>query len=123
VRAPRLYADRFKLYPADYSFLGASPRLSSGSGYSRSPALFVIAAFAMLLITTPRASAEIPDDEPTIEALLKGGWQIAGYTGAVDNWSTFILFRHADEPYLVQCRAGYDATREPHIKPHCYKLR
>ena len=63
------------------------------------------------------------DDEPTIEALLKSGWQIAGYTGAVDNWSTFVLFRHPDQTYQVQCRTGYDATREPHIKPHCYKLR
>jgi hypothetical protein len=68
-------------------------------------------------------SAETSDDEPTIEGLLKAGWQIAGYTGAVDNWSTFVLFRHPDQTYLVQCRAGYDATREPHIKPHCYKLR
>jgi hypothetical protein len=41
----------------------------------------------------------------------------------VDNWSTFILFRHPDQTYLVQCRTGYDATREPHIHPHCYKLR
>jgi hypothetical protein len=68
-------------------------------------------------------SAETSDDEPTIEGLLKAGWQIAGYTGAVDNWSTFVLFRHPDQSYLVQCRAGYDATREPHIKPHLYKLR
>jgi hypothetical protein len=34
-----------------------------------------------------------------------------------------VLFRHPDQTYLVQCRTGYDATREPHIKPHCYKLR
>lgn len=85
--------------------------------------LSITAAVAALLIATLRVSAETVDDEPTIETLLKSGWQIAGYTGAVDNWSTFILFRHPDQPYLVQCRAGYDATREPHIKPHCYKLR
>ena len=82
-----------------------------------------IAALAALLAATCSASAQTTDDEPTIEGLLKSGWQIAGYTGAVDNWSTFVLFRHPDQTYLVQCRTGYDATRQPHIKPHCYKLR
>ena len=97
--------------------------MSSGSEHCRLPALWIVATLAVLLGAPPHASAETADDEPTIEALLKAGWQIAGYTGAVDNWSTFILLRHPDQPYLVQCRAGYDATREPHIKPHCYKLR
>jgi hypothetical protein len=82
----------------------------------------VIAA-AMAALAPHRASSQPADDAPTIEALLKGGWQIAGYASAVDNWSTFILFRHPDQTYLVQCRTGYDATREPHIHPHCYKLR
>ena len=77
----------------------------------------------LTLAATAGSAVEAADDEPTIEALLKSGWQIAGYASAVDNWSTFIVFRHPDQPYLVQCRTGYDATREPHIKPHCYKLR
>jgi hypothetical protein len=93
------------------------------SGRNGSPFRASIAAFAVSLAATCSASAQTADDEPTIEALLKSGWQIAGYTGAVDNWSTFVLFRNPDQTYLVQCRAGYDATREPHIKPHCYKLR
>jgi hypothetical protein len=88
-----------------------------------SPYCASIAAFAVLIAATCSVSAQTADDEPTIEGLLKSGWQIAGYTGAVDNWSTFVLFRHPDQTYLVQCRTGYDATREPHIKPHCYKLR
>jgi hypothetical protein len=45
-------------------------------------------------------------DSPTVEQLLKGGWQIAGYSQAGDNRSTFILFRRPDESYLVQCRVG-----------------
>ena len=97
--------------------------MSSGSGRRFSTFFASIAAFAWLLGAVSDASAQTTDEEPTIEALLKSGWQIAGYTGAVDNWSTFVLFRHPDQTYLVQCRAGYDATREPHIKPHCYKLR
>jgi len=85
--------------------------------------LSTIAALAVLLSATLCASAQTANDDPTIDSLLKSGWQIAGYTSAVDNWSTFVLFRHPDQPYLVQCRTGYDATREPHIKPHCYKLQ
>jgi len=63
------------------------------------------------------------DEKITIESLLKGGWQIAGYTSSVDNRSAFILFKHPSENYLVQCRAGYDVTREPREFSNCYKLR
>lgn len=95
--------------------------MPKGFGYHLHRVLAVIATL-MAPIAIP-CTAETAEDEPTIESLLKSGWQIAGYTGAVDNWSTFSVFRHPDQPYLVQCRTGYDATREPHIKPHCYKLR
>jgi hypothetical protein len=37
--------------------------------------------------------------------------------------STFILFRHPDQAYLVQCRAGYDATRTPPTYSICYILK
>ena len=85
---------------------------------------YLFSALGWLAMVQP-VCAQITEDEESvpIEALLKGGWQIAGYTSAVDNWSAFILFRHPDQPYLVQCKAGYDVTREPHIQPHCYKLR
>jgi hypothetical protein len=55
--------------------------------------------------------------------MLKEGWQIAGYSQASDNRSTFILFRHPDQAYLVQCRAGYDATRTPPVYSICYRLK
>ena len=54
-----------------------------------------------------------PEETISIATLLKGGWQIAGYTSTLDSRSAFILFRHPDEPYLVQCRASYDVTRTP----------
>jgi hypothetical protein len=54
---------------------------------------------------------------------LKTGWQIAGYSQAFDNRSTFILFRQPDEIYLVQCRVGYDVTRTPSTYSICYKLQ
>jgi hypothetical protein len=58
-----------------------------------------------------------------IETLLKGGWQVAGYTSTLDDRSAFILFRHPDETYLVQCRASYDVTRTPPVTSNCYKLQ
>jgi hypothetical protein len=71
---------------------------------------------------TVRSAAE-EDDKISIEDLLKSGWQIAGYTSTVDNRSTFILFRHPGESYLVQCRTGYDVTRTPREHSNCYELR
>jgi hypothetical protein len=65
-----------------------------------------------------------PGDEPvTIEHLLKSGWQIAGYASNADTRSTFILFKHPSETYLVQCLAGYDVTRTPRIFENCYPLK
>ena len=63
------------------------------------------------------------DDKPSIEELLKTGWQIAGYSQAFDNRSTFILFRNPDQTYLVQCRVGFDVTRTPSAYSLCYELR
>ncbi len=60
---------------------------------------------------------------PAIADLLKSGWQVAGYSQAFDNRSTFILFRHSEQAYLVQCRVGYDVTRTPSVYSICYELR
>jgi len=81
-------------------------------------AFFAAAAFAVL---GPVAAAA-EDETITIEQLLKGGWEVAGYTSSVDNRSAFLLFKHPGESYLVQCRAGYDVTREPRVFSNCYKL-
>ena len=63
------------------------------------------------------------ENGPAIGELLKTGWQIAGYSQAFDNRSTFILFRHPEQTYLVQCRVGYDVTRTPSTYSICYKLQ
>jgi hypothetical protein len=70
------------------------------------------------------ASPAVGEDNISIETLLKGGWQIAGYAAAnqLAVESAMILLRHPTEPYLVQCRASYDVTRSPSITVHCYKL-
>jgi hypothetical protein len=86
--------------------------------------LSLVAALAAAPIVACSAVAQPAEDEfVSIEKLLKDGWQIAGYAGADDSRSTFILFRHPDRPYLVQCRAGYDVTREDRVQTNCYKLR
>ena len=69
------------------------------------------------------AQAPGSDDRPSIESLLDDGWQIAGYTSAVDGYSAFILFRHPERKHLVQCRAGYDVMREKRVQTNCYRLR
>ena len=86
------------------------------------PRLVGLLALAVVALNGPGtvpclAQPAESDDRPTIEALLKDGWQIAGYTGADDGWSAFILLRHPDQKHLVQCRADYDVTREKRVQP------
>ena len=72
----------------------------------------------------PQPQPQTQDEQAvTIEGLLKSGWQIAGFSDTADGWSAFILFRHPDQPYLVQCRAGYDVMREKRVRTNCYELR
>jgi hypothetical protein len=56
---------------------------------------YLFSALGWLVMVQP-VCAQITKDEESvpIEALLKEGWQVAGYVSAVDNWSAFILFRH-----------------------------
>ena len=97
-------------------------------GYMNAPRLVGLLALAVVALNGPGtvpclAQPAESDDRPTIEALLKDGWQIAGYTGADDGWSAFILLRHPNQQHLVQCRAGYDVTREKRVQTNCYRLR
>ena len=91
----------------------------------------IISAVAAALALSAAAAAQ-PTDEAdekpgdgkrvSVEALLKSGWQVAGYASASNNRS-FILLRHPNESHLVQCLAGYDVTRRPPVYSHCYELR
>ncbi len=87
-----------------------------------------VAAAMLALAAAAHAEEARPEDKPdgehpTIEHLLKSGWQVAGYASNADTRSTFILFKHPTETYLVQCLAGYDVTREPRIFENCYPLK
>src|SRR6476646_1949604 len=71
---------------------------------------FGLATVLALLLAAPAVAAT--DENVSIETLLKDGWQIAGYAAAnqfaVE--SAMILLRHANQSYLVQCRASFDLT-------------
>ena len=86
---------------------------------------FGLATVLALLLAAPAVAATDENIGISIETLLKDGWQVAGYAAAnqfaVE--SAMILLRHADQSYLVQCRASYDVTRSPSVNSHCYKLR
>ena len=77
--------------------------------------------FASALLAATAALAAEPSI--TVEHLLKDGWDIAGYTGTLDNRSTVILFRNKAQPYLVQCSVLYDVTRTPRMNTNCYEVR
>jgi|KBSSwiStaDraftv2_1062776.scaffolds.fasta_scaffold2573243_1 hypothetical protein len=81
----------------------------------------VLVGLATLILSAKASTGA--EDGPAIGELLKTGWQIAGYSEAIDNRSTFILFRHPEQNYLVQCRVGYDVTRTPSTYSICYKLQ
>lgn len=82
-----------------------------------------VALWGVLTLTFAFPAFAAPEETITIATLLKGGWQSARYTSTTDGRSAFILFRHPDEPYLVQCRASYDVTRTPSVTLNCYKLQ
>ena len=88
------------------------------------PLVFILAIGATSTVTLALSAtiSSAIDQGPSIEELLKTGWQIAGYSQAFDNRSTFILFRNPEQSYLVQCRVGYDVTRTPSAYSLCYKL-
>lgn len=61
-------------------------------------------------------------EPPTIERLLSGGWEIAGYIGNLDVRTSLILFRKREVNYLVQCSTLYDVTRSQRVVVNCYEL-
>lgn len=78
---------------------------------------------ACFLASCPARAAEPP---LSIEAVLKQGWDIAGYTGSL------ILFKKTGESYLVQCHAVAAGPTAPSATagagaakptPNCEKLQ
>ena len=63
--------------------------------------LLALASVAVIATSSATLAA---DENPTIEDLLKTGWQIAGYSQAFDNRSTFILFSNPGQ--CISCSAA-----------------
>jgi hypothetical protein len=62
----------------------------------------------------------------SIEHLITDGWEIAGYAASSGPYS-FILFKHKDHHFLIQCSVLYDATRGQRaverVVTNCYEVR
>src|SRR5262245_969106 len=65
------------------------------------PLVFILAigATSTVALALSATISSAIDQSPSTEELLKTGWQIAGYSQAFDNRSTFILFRNPEQSY------------------------
>lgn len=86
-------------------------------------AVLSLTVLAILAALPSPISAQDIKKRPTVEELLKSGWQIAGFASAGNGRNSFMLFKHPKDTYLVQCVAGYDVTRTPREFVICYTLR
>ncbi len=57
-----------------------------------------------------------------IEALLKDGWEVAGFVAASDI-RTLVLLKHKSNAWLIQCSVLIDVTRNPRQVVTCYEVR
>jgi hypothetical protein len=80
---------------------------------------------ALLALPSP-ASAQAPS-QLSVEQILTDGWEIAGYTASSALSVSFILFKHKDRHYLIQCSVLYDVTRSQRpgerVVSNCYEVR
>jgi hypothetical protein len=83
---------------------------------------FLLPVIAGLVALGAAGSAPWAQPPATIEQLLQGGWEVAGYVAAWENRS-LILFRHKDHSYLVQCSVLIDVLRSPRVVTYCYDIR
>ncbi len=58
--------------------------------------------FGMAVLISTFLSAAAAEPPLTVEGLLAGGWEIAGYASGYDNRTSLILFRHPGVNALVQ---------------------
>jgi hypothetical protein len=80
-----------------------------------------------LVALTPILGTAQAQSQLTVEQLLTDGWEIAGYTASSALSVSFILFKHRDHTYLVQCSVLYDVTRSQkageRVVSNCYEIR
>jgi hypothetical protein len=87
--------------------------------------LFLGVVAALPAVASPVASQTSP--QITVEHLLTDGWEITGYTASSALSVSFILFKHKDHHFLMQCSVLYDATRSQRVAErvvtNCYEVR
>ena len=76
----------------------------------------------LLAVSPAFAQTPPPPAGTTLEALVREGWEVAGYVAASDI-RTLILLRHKANAWLVQCSVLIDVTRNPRQVITCYELR
>jgi hypothetical protein len=86
-------------------------------------------SFCFTAVLTIAASPTVAQTSPqiTVEHLITEGWEISGYTASSALSVSFILFKHKDHHFLVQCSVLYDATRSQRVAErvvtNCYEVR
>ena len=82
-------------------------------------------ALVVLAMTVLMASVGIGNAQTglTVEGLLSDGWEIAGFGALSFEGRSFILFKHKDRNYLVQCSVLYDVLRTKRVVTNCYEVR
>ena len=87
---------------------------------------FVIPALTVVALGISAAALPSAAQAPqplSVEQLLTDGWEIAGYGALSFEGRTFILFKHKDRHYLVQCSVLYDVLRTKRVLTNCYEVR
>lgn len=81
-------------------------------------------AFSLIAVLPAASRAEEqPPPSLSVEQLLKDGWEIAGFGALSFESRSFILFKHKERTYLVQCSVLYDVTRSKRVVTNCYEVR
>ena len=73
-----------------------------------------------LVHSAPAMSQPLP--QLSVEQLLTDGWEIAGYGALSFEGRSFILFKHKDRHYLVQCSVLFDVLRTKRVVTNCYEV-
>ena len=97
---------------------GRSRRWYSGLQGTRAAAAVLTGTFAAPATVTAETAPQL-----SVEQLLTDGWEIAGYGALSFEGRSFILFKHKDRRYLVQCSVLYDVLRTKRVVTNCYEVR
>ena len=83
--------------------------------------LAIVATVVAISSPLVRAAAQAPAPI-TVEKLLTDGWEIAAYGSPSLDARSFILFKHRDYHYLVQCSVLFDVLRTKRVVTNCYEV-